>query len=972
VDAITLKGVKTHNLKNFDLMLKHRRLYVVTGVSGSGKSSLAFDTLYAEGQRRYVESLSAYARQFLARMEKPDVDFVSGIPPALAIEAKNVISNARSTVGTQTEINDYIRLLFARVGRTFCPQCGVEALKSQPSGITDFLMAHYGSLEILVLFDVNLGEKDGTAARDFLPELERQGFYEAYHDGRVAALESLQGKKAKLGAISVIADRLPLEAKNKKRLLDSLELASRFGRGKIKVVVPHLASPASGEGIVNRKPASKEDTRRGNVLSFSGELACSSCARVFKDPAPNLFSFNSPLGACPVCQGFGRVITLDWHLVIPDENKTIAGGVIEPWTKPGAAWEFRHFLQFCRKKKIPTDKPWRLLAAKDRKLILEGREDGQFYSVRQYFEYLEKKTYKMHIRILLNKYRTYVPCRACGESRLKPEGLAVKVAGRNIYELQCLPLSELYPFLEGLTFSGCDRARVEPVYLEVKRRVRFLVEVGLGYLSLARLSRTLSGGEMQRINLASSLGSALVDTLYVLDEPSIGLHERDNQLLIRLMQELRDLGNTLVVVEHDRAMIEMADEVLDLGPGGGERGGELLFQGTVRELNACRRSLTAQYLSGQLVPGAEAGIQGRRARENRGQAGIQDLSPILTITKAAEHNLKDVSLSIPLQQFVVITGVSGSGKSTLVYDVLYKNFLRARGQSVQEPGRVEAIRGFENLDQILLVDQSPIGRSPRSNPAIYIGAYEDIRKIFAASRDARDRGFQPAAFSFNVDGGRCDVCKGAGQIKIEMHFLADIFMPCEACQAKRFQKQVLDVRFQGKNIDDVLAMTVEEAAVFFRECKLLKEKLALLIRVGLGYLRLGQSATTLSGGEAQRLKLAEEMATAKPGRVLYIFDEPTTGLHYHDIHYLLTAFRELLTLGHSLVVIEHNMEVIHTADWIIDLGPEGGDQGGHLVYAGPRDGIYAVEESFTGQYLKKHRERLKKRRELSNVMETVS
>lgn len=923
MDAIILKGIKTHNLKNFDLTLSHRKLYVVTGVSGSGKSSLAFDTLYAEGQRRYVESLSAYARQFLARMEKPEVDFVSGIPPALAIEAKNVINNARSTVGTQTEINDYLRLLFARVGRTFCPDCGVEALKSQPDGIAQFLIEKYSGDEVIILFDLPMGAGEDQAR--FLAELERQGFSEVFLRGKVMPVEELGRKTKSMAVLSIVTDRLKVEEKTRKRLVDSLESASRYGKGKVKTFV------------------------KGKELSFTEELACPACAKTFREPVPNLFSFNSPLGACPECQGFGRVITLDWNLVIPDENKTLAGGAIEPWTKPSAEWEFKHLLEYCRKKKIPTDKPWNKLKAEDRRLILHGKEGDKFFSVRHFFEYLEKKTYKMHVRIFLSKYRTFIPCSQCGESRLKPQGLAVRVAGRHIYELQCLPLSELIDFLQALKFSDEEKARVEPVFIEITKRVRFLVEVGLGYLSLARLSRTLSGGEMQRIHLASSLGSALVDTLYVLDEPSIGLHERDNQLLIRLMKELRDLGNTLVVVEHDRAMIETADELIDIGPGGGERGGQLLYQGSVERIQNCSESLTGQYLSGALIPGLS----------EKKRHSLSSKPAFIEVSGASEHNLKNLNVSIPLRKFVVITGVSGSGKSTFVYDVLYKNFLRARGQSVQDPGKVKKIKGFEKVDQIVLVDQSPIGRSPRSNPATYMGAYDDIRKLFASSRDAKDRGLSPASFSFNVEGGRCEVCSGAGQVKVEMHFLADVFMPCDACQGKRFQKNILDVHYQGKNIDQVLSLTVEEARSFFSVSKPLTEKLALLCNVGLGYLRLGQSATTLSGGEAQRLKLAEEMANSKTGHVLYIFDEPTTGLHYHDIHYLLQAFEELLARGHSLVVIEHNMEVIHTADWIIDLGPEGGHGGGKLVYSGSADDITRVRESFTGEYLRKHRARLK-------------
>jgi len=923
--SILLKGVKTHNLKDFDLVLPHHKLYVVTGVSGSGKSSLAFDTLYAEGQRRYVESLSAYARQFLERMEKPDVDFVSGIPPALAIEAKNVISNARSTVGTQTEINDYLRLLYARVGKTVCPDCAVEALKSQPEDILNYVMEKYREQSISILFPVNFLGTKSADTKASLDELERQGFSECYDQGRRYPLEDWTGPKKKQHWLDIICDQVTVNSKARKRLMDSLELAHRYGKGKLAII------------------AGKKR------LSFSDELSCPSCSKSFREPLPNLFSFNSPLGACAECQGFGRVITLDWDLVVPDENKSLADGAIEPWTKPSAEWEFKHLLEYCRKKKIPLDKPWKSLPPGTRKLILHGKESDKFFSVRQYFDYLEKKTYKMHVRIFLSKYRTFVPCTACGESRLKEEGLSVKVSGRNIFELQRMPLADLYEFLAKLEFSESEKSRVEPVYVEIQKRVRFLVEVGLGYLSLARLSRTLSGGEMQRIHLASSLGSALVDTLYVLDEPSIGLHERDNELLIRLMKELRDLGNTLVVVEHDRMMIETADEVLDIGPGGGERGGQLLYQGEISGLHDCRQSLTGRYLSGELIPGvARKNLVNRASKEEWVQ-----------IIKAAEHNLKNINVAIPLKQFVVITGVSGSGKSTLVYDVLYKNFLRSRGQSVQEPGKVQKIKGFEKIDQLVLVDQSPIGRSPRSNPVTYIGVYEDIRKIFASTGDAKKNGLQASAFSFNVDGGRCEICKGAGQVKIEMHFLADVYMLCETCQGKRFKKHVLDVRYQGKNIDHVLALTVEEAVDFFKGSRPIVEKLSLLVRVGLGYLRLGQSATTLSGGEAQRLKLAEEMANSKEGHVLYVFDEPTTGLHYHDIHFLLQAFQELLERGHSLLVIEHNMEVIHTADWIIDLGPDGGEQGGSLVFSGTCDELVTVKESFTGKYLRKHRDRLK-------------
>jgi excinuclease ABC subunit A len=932
MDAIILHGVKTHNLKNFDLVLPHGRLFVISGVSGSGKSSLAFDTLYAEGQRRYVESLSAYARQFLERMEKPDVDWVSGIPPAIAIQAKNVITNARSTVGTQTESNDYLRLLYARVGKTICPQCEREVVSNQPEQVADFLLRDYPEKEAWILFKVAWGKKGRNYLKEFLPELERQGFMEYFFEGAIISAEELL--KRKVGDfIYVLADRLTVHSKNRKRLVDSLELAYRRGH-------------AEAQGVVE-----------GKMLHFSEGLRCFSCGRIFKEPSPNLFSFNSPLGACPTCQGFGRIITIDWNLVVPDENKSLAEGAVEPWTKPSAEWEFEQLLKFAQRKKIPVRQPWKSLSEGHRRWVLEGCKGEDYFSVKDFFDYLEKKTYKMHVRIFLSKYRGFLPCPSCGESRLKPEALAVKISGKNIFELQTLSIHSLYEFLERLEFSPSEQSRVEPVFLEIKKRVRFLNEVGLGYLSLSRLSRTLSGGEVERIHLATSLGSALVDTLYVLDEPSVGLHERDNLLLLRLLKELRDLGNTVVIVEHDRTMIEAADEVIDLGPGGGEEGGEVLFQGAVKDLYESSRSLTGQYLAGKrevkrrchpLTPSLSS--EAERADE-----GVQTIR----IYGASEHNLKQIDVEIPLHQLVVITGVSGSGKSTLLYDTLYRHFLRHRGLPVQDLGKVDSIEGFETVDEMVLVDQTPIGRSPRSNPVTYMKAFDEIRKIFAATPEARRMGFAPGFFSFNVDGGRCDSCKGDGRIKVEMHFLADVFVTCEACQGKRFKQEVLGIRYQGKTIDGILSMTVEEALNFFAEEKTLVEKLSLLRRVGLGYLRLGQSATTLSGGEAQRLKLASEMSERSSRHILYLFDEPTTGLHYHDIHYLIEAFDELLARGHSLVVIEHNMEVIRSADRVIDLGPEGGEGGGGVIYQGPLEDLLHVSNSYTGQYLKQHLERVR-------------
>lgn len=923
MDAIVLHGIKTHNLKNLDLVLEHKKLYVITGVSGSGKSSLAFDTLYAEGQRRYVESLSAYARQFLERMEKPDVESVTGVPPALAIEAKNTVNNARSTVGTQTEVNDYLRVLFARVGQTICPDCKIRVVKNQPQSIAEHLQKNYPDRKVWVLFKVSLGKSAKSYLKETLAELERQGFYEFYRDGKILKSdEILTGASKQAGDFFASADALALTVKSRKRLVDSLELAAKNGRGEISVW--------TGE----------------KLLSFSEDLKCSGCGRVFREPTPNLFSFNSPLGACPSCQGFGRVITIDWNLVVPDTRRSLEAGAIEPWTKPSSEWEFRQMIKFCKAKKIPLDKPWSKLTESQRTMILFGSKGDDYFSVKDFYDFLEKKTYKMHVRVFLSKYRCYTPCPECHSTRLKPEALAVLVDGKHISEVMDLSIEDLCRFIDALEFSKEDRERVEPVHLEIKKRIRFLKEVGLGYLSLSRLSRTLSGGEVQRIHLASSLGSALVDTLYVLDEPSIGLHERDNDLLIRLLKELRDLGNTVVVVEHDRAMIEAADEVIDLGPLGGEKGGRILFQGPVQKITQAPESLTGRYFSGEL-------------QVKRQPAHWKGKASEIHIEGASQHNLKNLSVRIPLHQLTVITGVSGSGKSTLLYDILYHHYLRYKGQPVQDLGAVRSIKGFEGIDEMVLIDQSPIGRTPRSNPVTYLKAFDDIRKLFAATPQAKREGFDAGHFSFNVDGGRCAECKGDGRIKVEMHFLADVFIPCEACQAKRFKPAILEVEYKGKNIDDVLALTVEEGIEFFKSEKGLCSKLELLRKVGLGYLRLGQSATTLSGGEAQRLKLAVEMIERRASHVVYLFDEPTTGLHYHDIHYLMGAFDELLQKGHSLIIIEHNMEIIRSADTIIDLGPDGGVKGGELLFSGSVANLMKDPKSFTGKYLKRYNELLR-------------
>ncbi len=922
MDVLQLTGVKTHNLKNLNLSFPHNRLYVITGVSGSGKSSLAFDTLYAEGQRRYVESLSAYARQFLERMEKPDVEHSSGVRPSIAIEAKNVITNARSTVGTQTEINDYLRVLFARIGLTICPDCKQEVVSSRPDRVAQTLIERFPEKKIEIYFQASWSSKNKSYLKEILMEFERQGFTRFWVDGQTFDATQLIRTKKKISKLQVCVDALQILEKSKKRLLDSLELAFRYGKGEIQILIPGSET----------------------WQHFSEAFRCASCARFFKRPSPNLFSFNSPLGACPSCQGFGRVITIDWDLVVPDARKSLQEGAIDPWSKPGAAWEFKQLLAFCKKRKIPTTLPWSQMAQEHKKLLFfgeEGLSQEEFFCVKDYFEYLEKKTYKMHVRIFLAKYRNFIPCPECHETRLKPEALCVQIEGRTIHDFQLMSLRDLLHFFKSLKISPETFSRVEPVYLEILRRLEFLTEVGLGYLTLARLSRTLSGGEVQRIHLATSLGSALVDTLYVLDEPSIGLHERDNALLIRLLRKLRDLGNTVMVVEHDRTMMESADEILDLGPRGGEQGGQLIYQGAVSELKASKESLTGRYLSG--LEKLE-----RRSISRSGK------DRWISIRGAAENNLKNIDIDIPLGKWTVLTGVSGSGKSTLLYNVLYHHFERFRGRPIQDLGKVKSVKGLEQIDEMVLIDQSPIGRSPRSNPATYIKAYDDVRTFFSRLPESKRRGFGPGHFSFNVDGGRCATCEGDGRVKVEMHFLADVFVPCEACQGKRFKSEILEVRFRGKNIDEVLNLTVDQVGeLFVQEPRILK-KLQLLQEVGLGYLKFGQSATTLSGGEAQRLKLASEISSSSAGQCLYLFDEPTTGLHYHDIRYLIEAFDRLLNRGHSILVIEHHLELIRLADHIIDLGPEGGSEGGRLVYAGPLAGILEVPGSYTGQCLKNH------------------
>lgn len=943
---IVVRGARTHNLRNVSLSLPAGQLIVVTGVSGSGKSSLAFDTIYAEGQRRYVESLSAYARQFLERMEKPDVDSIEGICPSIAIRQKNSVRNPRSTVGTVTEIHDYLRLLFSRVGTTICRQCGQPVRRETAETVTTELMARPVGTRLIIGFDLPLvdlrraptddarevGEADAAAesAADAgglpagvreLDELRRKGFGRVVIDGDVVSLDDVEPRQLKGRThLGVVVDRIRLDAEARSRLTDSIEMAYREGGG-----VAWVLEPGTSSASVSR-------------TEYSERFECRTCRITYEDPQPRLFSFNNPFGACANCHGFGNVVEVDMDLVIPDPSKSIAGGAIEPWTKPHYRSALAELKRAARPKKVRLDVPWSDLTDEERRFIIEG-DGGSYEGIRGFFQWLEKKKYKVHVRVFLSRYRGYQPCPACGGARLRAEARDVRVGGRRIDEVSALNVREASEFFAHLVLTPQQAAIVDKVLGEITRRLGFLRDVGLDYLTLDRLSSTLSGGESQRISLATSLGSALVGTLYVLDEPSIGLHTRDNQRLIGILRQLRDQGNTVLVVEHDADMIAVADHLIDMGLGAGEHGGRVVYEGPIDGLQDEPRSLTAKYWRGELsipVP-----VSRRRGMPQR-----------IRLIGAREHNLKGVTLEIPLNTLSVITGVSGSGKSTLIHDVLYGALKRAKGDWDRKVGAHDRLEGHEFVTDVVLVDQTPIGRTPRSNPVTYLKAFDPIRELFAATKDARARGLTPSHFSFNVPGGRCEACQGEGQVTVEMQFLADVSVPCEQCDGQRFRPQVLDITYKGKSIMDVLGMTVREAMAFFAGTPKVIRRLQVLDEVGLGYLRLGQPATTLSGGEAQRVKIASHLSSHSGERLLYILDEPTTGLHFDDIAKLIAAFRRLLDAGHTLAVIEHNLDVIKTADWIVDLGPEGGEGGGQVVAMGTPEQVAHVEASHTGRYLR--------------------
>jgi excinuclease ABC subunit A len=962
---LVVRGARTHNLKNIDVTLPVGKLIIVTGVSGSGKSSLAFDTIYAEGQRRYVESLSAYARQFLERMEKPDVDRIDGISPAIAIRQKNSIRNPRSTVGTTTEIHDYMRLLYARIGRTFCRQCGREVVRETAEVVARQLTQLAAGTRLLIGFDLPIIEtstnarevdelheqagessEDGGSASDAeagddlpasaanrdqaatavasaIDTLRRKGFRRLLIDGRAVTLDDLDtpaiAAMANRPILQVVVDRLALEGDElRQRLTDSIETAYLEGGGAAWAI----EQTSAGQSVVHR---------------FSERFECRTCGIMYEDPQPRLFSFNNPFGACPTCHGFGNIIELDMDLVVPDAAKSIQQGAIEPWTKPHYRAQLAELKRATKKAKVRLDVPWAELSDEEKRFVVEG--DDEYDGVRGFFRWLERKKYKVHVRVFLSRYRGYLTCPDCGGARLRREARDVRVAGQTIDKVSALTVVEAQKFLTELALTEKEAAVADKVLKEIRKRLSFLSDVGLDYLTLDRLSSTLSGGEAQRINLATSLGSALVGTLYVLDEPSIGLHSRDNLRLIAILRQLRDQGNTVLVVEHDADMIKVADHIVDLGLGAGEQGGRVVFSGTLDGLMREPRSLTSKYLRQELaipVPTARRRGSGQKIR----------------LLGASEHNLKNVDIGIPLNALTCVTGVSGSGKSTIVHDVLYAAIKRAKGDWDRRVGTFKKLEGVEYITDTVLVDQAPIGRTPRSNPVTYLKAFDPIRELFAATKDARSRGLTASHFSFNVPGGRCEACQGEGEVRVEMQFLADVFVPCDQCDGKRFKPQVLDVRYRGRSIHQVLDLTVREALTFFSSSPKVLRRLQVLDEIGLGYLRLGQPATTLSGGEAQRIKIAAHLSSHSGERLLYILDEPTTGLHFDDIAKLLTAFKKLLEAGHTLLVIEHNLDVIKTADYIIDLGPEGGHAGGEIVATGTPEQVAQVDASYTGSYLR--------------------
>ena len=971
-DTIIIRGAREHNLKNIDLELPRNKLIVFTGISGSGKSSLAFDTIYAEGQRRYVESLSAYARQFLGQMDKPDVDFIEGLSPAISIDQKTVHKNPRSTVGTVTEIYDYLRLLFARIGKPHCYKCGRPIAQQTAQQIVDQILELGEGVKIQILAPIARGRK-GEYKKVF-EDLHKEGFARVRVNGEIKDLteEEITLDKKKKHSIEIVVDRIVVRQDNKNRIADAVETALKKANGLVLVEANLTPSPfPSGKGrSVSVRLLSKEDAApkrfgsspspfrggdRGEVtLLFSEQFACPNCGISYEKIEPRLFSFNSPFGSCPTCTGLGFKMEIDPERVI-DPKKSLKDGGLIPWAERQSKWLWGLLFGVCKMYKIDPDKPLGRLPKEQLDILLYGTNGipitfpytNRYGRTRYFMDYYEglipalERAYREAesdwAREEIEQYMSTRPCVACNGKRLRPESLSVTIAGKNIMDICALSIKDAYKFFSELELTEREHLIAHQVLKEIKTRLKFLLDVGLEYLTLDRPAGTLAGGEAQRIRLATQVGSGLVGVLYILDEPSIGLHQRDNVRLLQTLKGLRDLGNTVIVVEHDEETIRTADFIVDIGPGAGKHGGSIVATGTVEDICAHPDSITGQFLSGRRripVP--------TRRRTPKG---------FLTIVGARQHNLKNITVKIPLGVFVCVTGVSGSGKSTLIDEILYRGVAHRLGYVVERPGEHDAILGLEQIDKIIEIDQSPIGRTPRSNPATYTGVFDDIRKLFALVPEARARGYQPGRFSFNVKGGRCENCEGQGQLQIEMQFLPNVFVTCDVCRGARYNRETLQVRYKGKNIADVLAMTVEEGIQFFENFPNIVRPLQTLEAVGLGYIRLGQSATTLSGGEAQRIKLSRELAKRSTGRTLYVLDEPSVGLHAADVDRLIAVLQTLVDQGNTVVVIEHNLDIIKVADWLIDMGPEGGDRGGEVIAVGTPEQIMACPHSYTGQFL---------------------
>ena len=914
---LRIEGARQNNLKNISLAIPHDKVTVVTGVSGSGKSSLAFDTLFAEGQWRYVESLSTYARMFLERVDRPDVDRIEHVRPAIALEQKNPVRTARSTVGTATELYDYLRLLFGRIGRVHCPQCGEEARSDAAESVTEALLRDHPDARALVCFP--LAPPAGPDPRAIYAALLRRGFARVKLAGALHELADATGRAADLPEppagqpILVVLDRVVLGREARRRVAESLEAALAEGEGRAEVDVLGRA-----------------------VVPVSREFRCPRCETPLTRPQPLLFSFNHPIGACPECKGFGNILRYDERLVVPDPTRSLADGAVEPWTHPSGRWYQKQLLKAAKKRGVDVTVPYGDLPSADREWVYAGANG--FSGIQGFFEEVESYRYKLHVRVFLSRYRSQSRCPRCAGTRLKPEALSVRVGGATIAELCERTVEDLAAFVEALSLTPLEAAVGRDVLRLLRAKLSFLLRVGLGYIALARQTRTLSGGEAQRINLANQLGAQLVGTLYILDEPSIGLHARDTARLAELCAELAAAGNTVVVVEHDRSFIQAADYLVEMGPGSGDRGGNVTFAGTQAEFAQDPHSITARYLSGRDgIPLPLTRREGRRA---------------LVVKGARAHNLKDVLFRLPLHTLTCVTGVSGSGKSTLVHDTLYRAVARHFKADFKTPGEHADLRGLEYLKGVRLIDQEPIGRTPRSNPVTYVKVFDEIRKLFASLPRARTLGLTSGAFSFNVPGGRCEACEGGGYQKIEMYFFEDVYVTCPDCEGRRYRPEVLRVLLKGKNISQVLELTVDEAVDFFGVHTVLARRLKLLQDVGLGYLRLGQPATTLSGGEAQRLKIAAELGTRQTSDHLYILDEPTTGLHLDDVKKLLVVLSRLVDSGNTVLVVEHHMDVIKTADWVVDLGPEGGEAGGAIVAEGTPEQVAQIDGSYTGKYLR--------------------